>query len=108
LRWVTRLEEMLAGLAKISPREVTSHKDCARGKWYYTLGRDQNGNIPEFIAIEKSHIAFHLKIRAVVDAAQRAGRLAAESGAREAKKRSASIDANLDLLAARVTKDADI
>lgn len=59
LLWKWKVYNMILGLEKIDPEQVTSHEVCRLGKWYYG---DLPSHIKEkqaFIRIEDSHIKVH-------------------------------------------------
>lgn len=58
LLWKSRIQNMLAGLEKVQPEDVTSHKHCRLGKWYYATD-NQFKNVPEYANLEQPHKLIH-------------------------------------------------
>lgn len=59
LLWKWRIYNMMLGFEQISIHEVTSHTECALGKWYTSGATDRIRNLPAFKQIEKPHKAVH-------------------------------------------------
>ena len=68
LNWVKRAETMLSGGAIIQPHEVTSHTECALGRWYEGRGRSEWGHLSEFRSIEAPHREIHQLLADLVNA----------------------------------------
>ncbi len=66
LAWKARLRSFLDGSASLTQDEVVSHHDCVLGKWYYSEGLSQYGNIPEMQQIEGPHKRLHQLIGEIV------------------------------------------
>jgi len=64
--WKKRLMDMLVGLEKIEPEDVTDHHNCRLGKWYYAQGQSDFGHNSSFIALEKSHAQVHALAKSAV------------------------------------------
>ncbi len=47
--------------------KFTDHTQCAFGKWYYSDGKVQFGNLDTFIKIEEYHKDFHETLKGVID-----------------------------------------
>ncbi|MCG7981465.1 MAG: CZB domain-containing protein [Candidatus Thiodiazotropha lotti] len=67
LAWKARLRSFLDGLSSLSHKEAVSHHDCVLGKWYYSDGLDQYGDIPEMRSIEKPHQELHELIKKIIE-----------------------------------------
>lgn len=100
LRWVHRLDEMLAGKATLQLGDVASHDDCILGQWIYGRGQVDFGGLPEFVALETPHVRLHQAVRSAVMAYNRGDRSTAEAGRNEAERMSHEIVAALDRLSA--------
>ncbi len=75
--WKKRLAQMLVGKAGLSESEVTDHRSCRLGKWYYgTDSRCYHDN-PAFKALEAPHAAVHTAAREIVRLFNAGDRLAA-------------------------------
>ncbi|MDD3021028.1 MAG: methyl-accepting chemotaxis protein [Alphaproteobacteria bacterium] len=57
--WKKRLSSMAAGRTQIDPKNLTDHKNCRLGKWYYSEASVAYHNIPAFREIEAAHINVH-------------------------------------------------
>jgi methyl-accepting chemotaxis protein len=66
LAWKARLRSFLDGSASLTQDEVVSHHDCVLGKWYYSDGLSQYGDIPEMQQIEAPHKRLHQLIGEIV------------------------------------------
>jgi methyl-accepting chemotaxis protein len=66
LAWKARLRSFLDGSASLTQEEVVSHHDCVLGKWYYSDGLENYGNIPEMKQIEGPHKKLHQLIGEIV------------------------------------------
>lgn len=67
LAWKARLRAFLDGRKSLSHEEAVSHHDCVLGKWYYTEGMKNYGDIPQMKAIEKPHAEMHRLIKDIVN-----------------------------------------
>lgn len=59
VRWVERVEAMVAGGPMIPKKELVSHKTCAFGKWYYGIGKSAFSHVREFCYMEEPHERIH-------------------------------------------------
>ncbi len=66
LMWKKRLTELLLGRVNIRPEEVSDHHHCRLGKWYYGIGMQNYGHIPEFSKLEEPHAQVHAMAREIV------------------------------------------
>jgi uncharacterized protein involved in exopolysaccharide biosynthesis len=57
----------------LTEKEAVSHHDCVFGKWYYSDGLKNYGQLPVLKQIEAPHAELHQTIRNIV-AAKEAGR----------------------------------
>jgi hypothetical protein len=57
----------LDGTSSLTHEEAVSHHDCRLGKWYYSEGLKQYGDIPEMHSIEKPHYELHELIRKIIE-----------------------------------------
>jgi len=65
--WKKRLVDMMLGNEHISSSDVTDHRNCRLGKWYYAEGGSSYGQESAFAALEKPHAEVHRLAREVVD-----------------------------------------
>jgi chemotaxis signal transduction protein len=66
LLWKSKLRDFLDGKVVMTVAQVGSHTDCALGKWLYTSGMAEFGEMREIRQLEVSHQAFHKAIRKVI------------------------------------------
>jgi chemotaxis protein histidine kinase CheA len=65
-RWFDKLRQFLDGKTTLTVEQAGSHKDCALGKWLYSTGLKEYGDIPEMQELEKTHAGFHTLVRNIV------------------------------------------
>jgi methyl-accepting chemotaxis protein len=68
LAWKGRLRAYLDGEGSLSEKEAVSHHDCVFGKWYYSEGVKNYGNIPVLKQIEAPHAELHSTIKRIIQA----------------------------------------
>ncbi len=85
LAWRQRIRDFLDGAEGLTEDEAVSHRDCKLGKWLYSIGLEQYGNIPAMRTMEKEHETLHATIREIV-------RLKNEGRDEEAEARFADIE----------------
>ncbi|MBI4630676.1 MAG: CZB domain-containing protein [Chloroflexi bacterium] len=95
LKWVSRMEDLLAGRAALREDQVASHRECDLGKWYYGPNRADFEHLTEFVALESPHTRLHEVVRESVAAYNRGDHSRAEAGAEEVRRLSHEI---VDLL----------
>jgi len=103
LKWVERVERMVHHGEMIPRDQLVSHKKCALGAWYYSVGQQQFGHLPEFQAIESSHARLHQIAAQAVEAMEKGDRARAEQLLNEIRGVSQEIVGWLDRLYTRVT-----
>jgi chemotaxis protein histidine kinase CheA len=90
-QWFDRLRRFLDGKTTLTVEEAGSHKECALGKWLYSTGLKEHGEVGELVELEKTHAGFHALVRHIVELAT-AGRYAqAEQEFSDVKPTSAKI-----------------
>ncbi|MDX8388444.1 MAG: methyl-accepting chemotaxis protein [Ghiorsea sp.] len=57
--WKKRLIDMILGRGTIDTGEVTDHRNCRLGKWYYSDGTSQFGKTSAFKKLEQPHADVH-------------------------------------------------
>ena len=65
--WIDRLKQLIDGRLKMTADQAGSPKECAFGKWLYSTGLREYGDVAEMHTLEATHRQFHLAARAVVD-----------------------------------------
>ena len=103
LKWVERVERMVHHGEMIPRDQLVSHKKCALGTWYYSVGQQQFGHLPEFQAIEPPHERLHQIAAQAVEAMEKGDRARAEQLLEEIRGVSKEIVGWLDRLYTRVT-----
>ncbi|MBI5162584.1 MAG: CZB domain-containing protein [Magnetospirillum sp.] len=64
--WKKRLAAMLVGKTGLTEAEVTDHRSCRLGKWYYGDGGTRYGSHPAFRGLEDPHARVHAHAREIV------------------------------------------
>ncbi|MCS7065734.1 MAG: CZB domain-containing protein, partial [Fimbriimonadales bacterium] len=106
LKWVERVDKMVHEGVMIPRSELVSHKHCALGQWYYTVGQATLGHLPEFQAIEAPHARLHQTAAQAVEAMEQGNRAHAEQLLNEIRAISHEIVSKLDALYHAVQKDS--
>ena len=57
--WKKRLVDMSVGRVALKVDELSDHKNCRLGKWYYADGEREYGDNPTFRHLEQPHAAVH-------------------------------------------------
>jgi methyl-accepting chemotaxis protein len=104
LKWVERVERMVHHGEMIMRDQLVSHKKCALGTWYYSVGQQQFGHLPEFQAIEPPHARLHQIAAQAVEAMEQGDKARAEQCLEDIRAVSKEIVGWLDQLYARVAK----
>ncbi|NWF37097.1 methyl-accepting chemotaxis protein [Mariprofundus sp. KV] len=65
--WKKRLVDMVLGIEQIAVDEVTDHRNCRLGKWYYAQGKEVYGEYTEFSELEPPHAEVHQLARKIVE-----------------------------------------
>ena len=105
LNWVNRVDRMLAGGEIIKAEEMTSHTDCALGRWYRGRGQAEWGRLPEFKAIEAPHRDVHQSLAAILQAHRRSDTAAAQTGLGQLRRASQAVVAALETLKRRIGRE---
>ena len=77
--WKTRLRSFLDGEESMQEEEAVSHHDCDLGKWLYSTGMPQHGNMSKMQELERIHAEMHMLIKQVIQAKQSGDTRKAES-----------------------------
>jgi methyl-accepting chemotaxis protein len=70
LAWRQRIRDFLDGAKTLTHDEAVSHRDCALGKWLYSVGMQQYGQIDDMQVMEREHQTLHAVIREIIDLKQ--------------------------------------
>jgi ABC-type transporter Mla subunit MlaD len=103
LKWVERVERMVHYGEMIPRDQLVSHKKCGLGTWYYSVGQQQFGHLPEFQAIESPHERLHQIAAQAVEAMEKGDKARAEQLLDEIRGVSKEVVGWLDRLYTRVT-----
>jgi len=66
LEWTDRLRQFLDGKTALTVEQAGSHKECALGKWLYSRGLKEYGDIAEIVELERTHTGFHALVKQIV------------------------------------------
>jgi len=89
--WFARLRQFLDGKTALTVEEAGSHKECALGKWLYSTGLKEHGDVAEIVELEKTHAGFHALVRQIVGLAAAGNYAQAEQEFSEVKPTSEKI-----------------
>ena len=65
--WKWKVYNMFLGLEKLSPQDVSSHKDCRLGKWYCSeKARERFKTHNSYLELDRYHEQVHLSAKAAV------------------------------------------
>jgi methyl-accepting chemotaxis protein len=78
LNWKVRLRAFLDGRGTLTEEEAVSHQQCTFGKWYYSEGLKNYGNIQELRDVEEPHAELHRTIKEIVKAMRAGDKATAE------------------------------
>lgn len=98
LAWKGRLRDFLDGTNLLTKEQVVSHKHCDLGKWYYSEGVQQFGDVSEFRAIESPHEKIHRLIHRVVELKESGDKAGAEAAFQEVTTLSGDIVGKIEAL----------
>ena len=66
--WMSRLQSVLSGELVMTAEEAGSPKECALGRWLYGTGLKQHSPVAAVQTLERTHVQFHDKVKAVLAA----------------------------------------
>jgi chemotaxis protein histidine kinase CheA len=78
LLWTGRLRQVLDGKLTLTQEQAGSPKDCALGKWLYSTGLNEYGDIADMHVLEAAHRQFHEAVREVIALKEKGNQNAAE------------------------------
>ncbi len=64
--WRLRFKKFIEGKEDIDPSEFVSHRDCKLGKWIYSDGLKEFGEMIEFKRLEAFHKEFHEIAKSII------------------------------------------
>src|SRR5579864_3277153 len=77
-QWLARLREVLDNKSSMTVKQASSHTDCALGKWLYSSGLNNYGNLAEIHSVEKTHQEFHALVARVLGLKEQGNQAEAE------------------------------
>jgi methyl-accepting chemotaxis protein len=101
--WKMKTRAFIDGREPMNENEAVSHRDCELGKWLYSEGLKQYGNIPEMSELERVHEGLHNNVRAIISKKKAGDDEGAEEAYRELSAASAKILAMLDTIKRKVS-----
>ena len=63
---LSRLRQFLDGKTSMTVEQAGSHKECALGKWLYSLASRSSATFPEMQELEKTYAGFHALVKQIV------------------------------------------
>ena len=84
--WLGKLRNVLDGKLAMTMDEAGSHKLCSLGKWIYSEGMKNYGDLSEIHALEKIHEQFHTTVRETVSHKISNDSVKAEASLRDVEK----------------------
>ncbi len=97
-QWCERLRQVLDGKTTMTVEQAGSHKDCALGKWLYSVALHEYGDMPQIHDLEKTHAGFHALVKQIVTLKVAGRRSEAEKEFEAIKPASAKIIEQLNLV----------
>ncbi len=98
------LEETAASVRSKHAADIPDHHQCAFGQWYYGVGRERLGQMPEFLDIESAHAEVHALAKAVLDDLDKGDEASVSRHARELESARDMVIERLQNLAAAAEK----
>lgn len=104
--WKWRVYNMFLGLEKLTPSDVSSHRDCRLGKWYFAeKTKNRFGNNPAYRELDRYHELVHINAKHSVEAFNSGQIDKAESHLKEIEQASAKVLIYLDQLIEELHKE---
>lgn len=86
----------LKGDITLDPSQLSDHRNCRLGKWYFGEGMQMCGNLPSFKAMDEPHIRIHALAKEAVSACNAGDKTKAERIYKEMENISDQIGSLLD------------
>ncbi len=64
--WKIRLKSFVDGHEEMDQSEAVSHKECDLGKWLYSTGLEQFGDMAEMSQLEQTHASLHKTVSHII------------------------------------------
>ena len=107
MAWKSRLRRFLDGEDSMSQEQAVSHKHCDLGKWLYSQGLKQYGDLSEMRELEQVHRTLHGVIKRIVELKHAGKSAEAEREFEQVEPISQQIVALLNSVEHRVKEHAD-
>ena len=107
-QWIGRIKDVLETKTRMTVEQAGSPKDCALGKWLYSAGLKEYGDIAEMQELEKKHRRFHELVRDVIGLHAKGDKAAAERGFSSLEPMSADIISLLNLVEQKVLEAQNV
>jgi len=101
-QWMGRLRDVLGGKISMTAQQAGSHTECALGKWLYSNGLKEYGDLGEIHSVEKTHKEFHHLVTHIVDLKHQGNQTQAEEAFSQLGPLSSKIIALLTALEKKV------
>lgn len=88
LLWKWKIYNMLLGLGELKSEQISTHKTCKLGKWYYSDLPDKVKELPAFKQLEEPHIAVHHYSKQAAIYYEQGEKIAAQEAFEEVQKSS--------------------
>lgn len=92
MKWLGKLQDMLAGNLVLSEGELGDDRDCVLGQWYFGRANEDYHRIPAFASLEQPHQELHARLRAIVEVYNQGDVKEAEADFEEVRRLSSRID----------------
>ncbi|MBZ5663317.1 MAG: chemotaxis protein CheW [Acidobacteriia bacterium] len=100
--WLARLREVLDDKTSMTAQQAGSHTECALGKWLYSIGLKNYGNLAEIHLVETTHTEFHGLVAKILSLKDQGNQAEAEQAFRQLGPLSTKIIALLTELEKKV------
>jgi len=100
--WLARLREVLDNKTSMTAQQAGSHSECALGKWLYSIGLKNYGNLAEIHSVEAAHTEFHGQVAKILGLKEQGHQAEAEQAFRQLGPLSTNIIALLTELEKKV------
>jgi chemotaxis protein histidine kinase CheA len=107
-QWIGRIKDVLETKTRMTVEQAGSPKDCALGKWLYSAGLKEYGDIGEMQELEKKHRQFHELVRDVIGLHAKGDKAAAERGLSGLEPMSGDIISLLSLVEQKVLEAQNV
>jgi chemotaxis protein histidine kinase CheA len=107
-QWIGRIKDVLETKTRMTVEQAGSPKDCALGKWIYSAGLREYGDIAEMQELEKKHRQFHELVRDVIGLHANGDKAGAERGLSGLEPMSADIISLLSLVEQKVLEAQNV